>query len=248
MKYKTSKALAIIVMNLVVAAALKAGPPGPEVGEPGSFGHNILYMGAASGFIRLSNACAPAPTPVPPMTANNDQCFVLNPQPAPTDFDAPDICRIMLPKKATRTIIYPTLNFFVNYELKNQTGVPQPNGVFNFFAVVSIESDALLDPSIIDPATGDPANGKLTGVFTYNYRDDQTMDTGARQRHQLTLVRAGNAGINKASLVAQGLSQAVVDNLFNSAMTLRMSVSGRGQLLTDPGTATITPNMRLFGD
>jgi hypothetical protein len=247
MKKSISK-IAVILSSLAIASALRAGPPGDEVGEPGSFGHNIIYMGAASGFVRLSNVCTPAPTPVPPMTANNDQCFVLNPQPAATNFDAPDICRIMLPKKATKTIIYPTLNFFVNYELKNQTPGPQPHGIFNFFVAISIESDVLLDPSIIDPATGAPANGKLTGVFSYTYRDDQTMDTGARQRHQLTLVRAGNAGINKAALVSQGLSQSVVDDLFKSAMTVRMNISGTGQLLTDPGTATITTNMRLFGD
>ena len=61
----------------------------------------------------------------------------------------------------------------------------------------------------------------------------------------MTLVRAGNAGLNKANLVAQGFSQTVVDNLFAGPMTIRMSITGDAQLVTD---ATITGNMRLFGD
>jgi hypothetical protein len=55
----------------------------------------------------------------------------------------------------------------------------------------------------------------------------------------------GNAGINKDALIAQGLEPAVVDDLFRSAMTIRMSVTGTAKLVTD---ASITCNMRLFGD
>ena len=94
------------------------------------------------------------------------------------------------------------------------TGVAQPQGQFTFLASITIESDALLDPSIIDPNTGDPANGKLTGQFTYRYRDDRSMDANDRQRTQITLVRVGNAGINKEQLIGQGLAPAVVDNVW----------------------------------
>jgi hypothetical protein len=182
---------------------------------------------------------------VPPATVNDDQCFTLAPAPATTTFDAEDICRIKLPKKATRTIIYPALNFFINYQLENTTGVFQSQGLFAYTASLTIESDVLLDPSIIDPNTGLPANGKLVGQFTYVFRDDRSMDLSARQRQRETLVRVGNAGINKAQLVGQGLSQSVVDDLFKSAMTIRMSITGSAKLVTD---ATITGNMRLFGD
>jgi hypothetical protein len=103
----------------------------------------------------------------------------------------------------------------------------------------------LLNPSIIDPSTGLPANGKLVGQFSYAFRDDRSMDVNARQRLRETLVRVGNAGINKAQLVASGLSESVVDDLFKNAMTIRMSVTGSEKLLTD---ASITCNMRLFGD
>ena len=71
------------------------------------------------------------------------------------------------------------------------------------------------------------------------------MDVNARQRTQITLTRVGNAGINKAQLIASGLSPAVVDNLFAGPMKVHMSVEGRTALVTD---ANLTANMRLFGD
>ena len=247
MKSNASKILALTILSLAVAGGLRAAPPtAEEVGDVGSFGHNALYMGAKSGFITLSPAaCPPAPTPVPPSTANDDQCFTLAPAPALTNFDAQDILRINLPARATRTIIYPALNFFIHYQLQNTTGVFQPQGVFAFSAVLTIESDVLLDPSIIDPQTGLPANGKLVSQFGYNFRDDRSMDVNDRQRLRETLVRVGNAGINKFQLIAQGLPESVVDDLFRNEMTIRMGVTGSARLVTD---ATVTCNMRLFGD
>lgn len=242
MKNKTMQIFALAFSAIAIAGGLRAASPTVEdVGDVDSFGHAAQYMGASSGFITLSPACTPAPSPTP-----NDQCFTLNPPPAATSFTADGICRIKLPKKATKTIIYPVLNFFYNYQLQNTTGATVPNALFDYSATLSIESDALLDPSIIDPNTGDPANGKLVFQFGPNrVRDDRTMVDGERSRHRLTFTRAGNAGINKAQLVASGLSSTVVDNLFKSEMTIKMNVVGSARYVTD---ASITCNMRLFGD
>jgi hypothetical protein len=246
MKNEICKILVLVLSSLALAAGLKAAPSAADVGDAETFGHNVQYMGAASGFVTLATTCpSPTPTPSPPATVNDNQCFALNPAPATTAFDAEDIARIKLPKKATRNVLYPALNFFVNYQLQNSTGSPQPQGLFDFLAHLTIESDVLNDPSIIDPGTGLPANGKLTFEFTYRYRDDRTMNDGDRQRIRITLVRVGNTGITKAQLVSQGLTQAQVDDLFKSAMTIRLNIQGSAKLCTD---ATVTGNMRLFGD
>src|SRR5438445_13218090 len=86
-------------------------------------------MGAASGFVTLSiDPCpSPTPTPSPPSTVNNDQCFQIVAAPGTTSFDAQDIARIKLPKKATRNVIYPVLNIFLDYQLENSTGASVPN-------------------------------------------------------------------------------------------------------------------------
>jgi hypothetical protein len=242
------KLLTLILTSLSVAGWLGAAPVLSDVGEAESFGHAALFMGATTGDISLAPVCGPMPAPVPPQNANNNQCFAVNAPPLATSFSAPDLCRIMLPKKATRTIIYPALNFFISYELKNNTGVFQNRGQFQFLANVSIESDVL--QGIVDPRTEQPANGKLDGLFTDSYNLDRSMQTLDREKQRLMLTRVGNAGITKSSLVGLGFPQTVVDDLFNSPMTIRKSVTGNVQLLNDETTtpATITANMRLFGD
>ena len=128
MKNKTIKLFALVISTLALAGGLRAAPPTvADVGDVDSFGHNAQYMGASSGFITLTASCTPAPSPTP-----NDQCFNINPAPATTTFTANEICRIKLPKKATRTIIYPVFNFFTNYQLQNSTGVAQPQGLVCF--------------------------------------------------------------------------------------------------------------------
>jgi hypothetical protein len=60
-------------------------------------------MGAASGFVTLSSDPCPAPTPTPSPVPNGDSfCDQLNLEQAQTSFSHDNICRIKLPKKATR--------------------------------------------------------------------------------------------------------------------------------------------------
>jgi hypothetical protein len=248
MKNKIYKILLMSPLMLLMAFELRAGPPSAaDVGDVDSFGQNAHYMGAASGFITLSDACpSPTPTPVPPATPDDNQCFNLNPPPAVTAFSAQNICRINLPKNSTKDIIYPVLNFFTNYQLQNSTGVPQPQAIFNYSATLTIVSAVLNDPSIIDPNTGLPANGQLIFVFYPDqFRVDRSLAVDERIRTRLDYARAGNAGITKAGLVASGLSQHVVDDLFKNPMTIRMDVTGTAKFVTD---ASVTCNMRLFGD
>ena len=243
MKTKSLSLTTLIVSMLALSGPLRASPPSAaDVGEAESFGHAALYMGAMSGGFNWSpNPCGgPPPAPGDPAP-----CFQVNPPPASTSASAEDTARIKLPKKATRTMIYPAMNFFVTYELENTTGVDQPQGEFFFRAYLDIESPVLLDPSIIDPNTSLPANGTFRGMFTYTYRDDRSMRAGDRQRQQMTLVRVGNAGITKAAFVAGGLTQAQADALFAGPITVHLRFDTRARLLN---SALITGNVRLFGD
>ncbi len=249
MKRNSARFIATILPLLVALTlpARAAGPSPADVGDADTFGKNAQFMGVASGFITLSPACTPAPTPVPPGTADDTQCFTIDPSGGTTStFSAQNICRIKLPKNSTKDIIYPVLTFFVNYQLQNSTGVPQPQAIFDYSATLTIVSTVLNDPSIIDPNTGDPANGQLVFVFSPDrFRVDRSLAAGERARTRMDYTRAGNAGILKANLVTAGLSQHVVDDLFKNPMTVRMDVTGTAKFVTD---AAITCNMRLFGD
>jgi hypothetical protein len=247
MKNRMCQLVVMISSILAVASVLRAGPPSEaDVGDPDSFGHNAQFMGVASGFVTLSPACTPAPTPVPPATANNDQCFNLDPQPATTSFEADDLARINLPKGSTKDMIYPVLNFFHRYTLQNNTGSPQPSGEFFYTAWLTIDSAALNDPSCTDPNTSAPCGGHLQFQFGDNFfRVDHNMNPGDRERNGQNYTHAGNLGITKRSLVESGIPQNVADKLFQGPMTIHLNISGAARLIT---TATITGNMRLFGD
>lgn len=249
MKYRIPKIAVIALSTLAVVSALRAGPPtAADVGDAETFGHNALYMGAASGFETLSPAgTCPAPTPTPSPVPNGDTfCDELNPAPAQTSFSHDNICRINLPKKATRNVIYPMMTIFINYQLQNSTGVDQPTGLFRFTAGITLVSDALNDPSCTDPTTASPCGGKATLLFNYIYRDDRAMKNGDRQRLRETLVRAGNTGLTRQQLHdLLGLTPAAVDAFFNGPITAQVDLSGAARLVTD---ASITVNMRLFGD
>lgn len=244
---KHFSAFLISILAAIAAVGLKAAPPSPaDVGDADSFGKNAMYMGAASsGFVTLSPDCSaqPSPTPTPP----DNQCFTLLPAPATTTFDAQDVCRIKLPKKATKDIIYTVFTMTHNYQFLNTSGTQQPQALFTYTPYLTIESDALNDPSIIDPATGMPAMGRLQNlvVAPNTLRDDRSLEINERIRNRVTFTRAGIAGLNKTFFINYGLSSTVVDELFKSAITIRMNVQGSAKFVSD---ATLQMHMRLLGD
>ncbi len=162
-----------------------------------------------------------------------------------TPFDAGNSCRINLPKDVAKSVIYPVLNFFYNYNMNNTTGA-SAQARFQFTANITIVSNVLNDPSCIDPNTGLPCGGRLTFQFTPNrVFDDRHLDSGEHAQVRMTLTRAGNAGINKQQLIDEGLPSALADDLFHHPMTLQLNVIGTAK---NVDSASITSNIRLFAD
>jgi hypothetical protein len=129
--------------------------------------------------------------------------------------------------------------------MNNTSGVPA-QARFQFTANITIVSSVFNDPSCIDPNTGLPCDGQLTFQFTPNrVFDDRHLDAGEHAEVRMTLTRAGNTGITKAQLIEEGLPSTLVDNLFHNRMTLQLNVVGTAK---DVDSASITSNMRLFGD
>lgn len=244
------KLITLVLSSVAVTGSLRAGPTptAADVGDAETFGHPALYLGATSGFQNLAPAGdCPAPTATPSPVPNGDSfCDELNATPTTTTtFQHANICRINLPKKATRNVIYPALNVFLNYQLRNLTASDE-QGLFSFTAGVTIVSDALNGPDCIDANTSAPCGGKLTLLFNYTFRDDRNMHPNDRQRFREVLVRVGNTGLTRQQLHESfGLTNATVDALFAGPMSVQLDLSGSARMLTD---ANITCNMRLFGD
>src|SRR5437660_4314881 len=189
MKHSIPKIAVLLLSSLAVVTGLRAGPSANDVGDAETFGHSALYMGATSGFVTLAQVGdCPAATPTPsPVPLGDSFCDELNAAPAQTNFSHDNICRINLPKKASRNVIYPVLNIFLSYQLQNSTAADQ-TGLLRFTAGITIVSDALNGPDCIDQNTSAPCGGKLTLLFNYSFRDDRNMHAGDRQRLRETLV------------------------------------------------------------
>jgi hypothetical protein len=247
MKY-TLKLITLVLSTFAVGSFLHASPPtAADVGDAETFGHPALYMGATSGFENLVQpGHCPAPTATPSPAPNGDTfCDELQPGPTPTTFQHDNICRINLPKKATRNIIYPAINIFLNYQLQNLTASDE-HGQLTFRAGITIVSDALNGPDCIDQTTSAPCGGRIRLLFNYTYSDDRNMHPNDRQRLREVLVRVGNTGLTRQQFHESfGLTNASVDALFAGPISVQLDLSGTAQLVTD---ANITCNMRLFGD
>src|ERR1043166_651679 len=187
----TRKLFIAVTATIALATWLKAGPTENDVGDPDSFKQGANFLGVNSGFIYVNNC--PAPTPAPSVAPNNTspQCFTTAACPGTDVFDAFNIAAIVLPKDATRDIIYPVLNFFHDFTLENTSGSPQSSVFFDYTADITIESSVLNDPSCIDPNTGNPCGGKLQFQFGDNrMREDRSMNPGDRERQHLNYSRA----------------------------------------------------------
>ncbi|HET7843980.1 MAG TPA: hypothetical protein VFL14_07505 [Xanthomonadales bacterium] len=224
----------------------KAGPTDAEVGDAESFGRNVKWLGLLqSGNVALLPDCTPAPGD-PPL-GPDDRCVTLNPAPAITNFDLPDIGRIKLPARASTSLLCHWLSPIAFYTLQNTTAAFQPNAQIRLQPYIVIENPVLADPSLIDPSTGLPFAGHLESSFAATYRDSMSMQPGDRQSRQWSESRTCIAGfISKKNLVeGYGLTDAQARNFFRSEMTLRFGLRGSATLVTN---ANVIYGLRVMGD
>lgn len=226
--------------------AAKAAPGVAEVGDADSFGRNVKWLGLAqTGVITLDSTCVPAPGDPPP--GPDDRCVTLNPAPASTSFDFPDLARIKLPGKSAESLLCHWLSPIVSYSFGNPTGVFQPNALFRLTPYVVIESPVLADPALINPLTGLPFGGVLETSFAATYVDSRSLQPGDRQLTRHSQSRTCIAGfLSRRSLVENyGLTEAQAKEVFKKEMALRIGVRGSAALV---GSASVLYGLRVVGD
>lgn len=230
------------------ASAHTMGPaptPAPGGSDTDTFGRNVIWDGLlSSGSISLSSDCTPVPGDPPP--GPDDHCITLNPAPASTTFDIPDVGRMTLPAKSSRDILCHWLTPIVSYSLYNGTGVPA-NGRITLTPYLKIESEVLNDPALIDLTTGLPFNGSLLTGFAASYQSSHTLQPNERDTQRFSESRVCVAGtISRQGLIdGYGLTSAQVDKFFAKPMTLRLGVHGSASLVD---FANIIYGLRIMGD
>jgi hypothetical protein len=234
----------VIALGLMMAVAAQAAPPtAEEVGDPDSFGRDVIYLGnAQTANVALQADCTPDPM-FPP--APNDRCIVLNAQPAATTFNEDGLATLSLPAESTKSLICFALTPNVNYEFFNLTGVSQPNARYNARAVITIENEVLNDPTLIDPNTGLPYGGKMTLPLS-TYSESRSIAAGEREQKSMFLSRHCIGGlVSKRSLVGSGLSETQAKQFFKKPMKFTFGASGTVQIVD---FANYFYGIRLYGD
>jgi hypothetical protein len=224
----------------------KAAPTVADVGDADSFGRNIKWLGLAqTGAISFDSTCAPLPGDPPP--GPDDRCVALNPAPASTSFDFPDIGRMTLPGKSAETLLCHWLSPIAIYSFNNGTGVFQPNAQFRLSPYVVVESPVLADPALIDPTTGLPFAGRLESSFSATYVDSRSLQPGDRQLTRHSQSRTCIAGfLTRRQLVESfGLTPAQAKEVFRKEITLRIGVRGAAAMVT---SGQVLYGLRVSGD
>jgi hypothetical protein len=211
-----------------------------EVGDADSFGRNVIYLGVASTpAITFKTNCSSAPPPAP------GRCVTLNPQPALTSFTEDKLDTIMLPAKATNSLLCFSVTPNISFMLHNQTGVAQPMARFGARPTVILENELLNDPSLIDPTTAAPFNGRISfGLATYF--ESRNMAVDEREYKSLFVSRHCIEGFNRRVLAeTYGLPPAIADDFFSHPITLTFGAAGDAQLV---GNAGYYYGVRVYGD
>lgn len=236
-------ALSSITSSSVAAPGNGNGNGGEHVQgggvEPEPFARPVTHLGmtklVAFQFVPAGSACD---DPQP------EVCLVMSPSPTATPFELPNVTSIVIPAGSTHSIVWPMFHHNVGYVFNNDTGVSQ---VANFlFAIdLTLESAALLDPTLINPDTGQPFNGSYLVRFNGAEQTNRPISPGERVLQRRRLDSSGNQFFDYQFLQSLGLSDKVIKQIFKGQITLHLGIRGNAKLVD---TAGGNFSMRLFGD
>lgn len=236
-----ARELALRPSQAAVAGVVAAAAPTlAEVGDVDSFGRNVTWLGLTQGDITLSQSGCSAPAdPAAP-------CVALNPAPAVTGFNLDDVARVVLPAKASNSLLCHWLSPVLTIGYHNPGAAPVVARLV-YTPTLTIENEVLNDPALIDPTTGAPFAGKLRTGMTASERFEVPLAAGmslnTRERDSAVCI----AGfISRRSLVdLYGLTDAQARQFFKKQTTVRLNVTGSVQYVED---ASLILGLRIVGD
>jgi len=212
----------------LLAASKNKYPETEEFYDPNSFGRNVKFLGSFyAGTLYVYRSCDPQILldEVGLVLAADDKCaaHTLGSPMATTEvFDT--VWQITIPRNAVDNVIYPMLNNGIGFDsFANQSGVIN----FIYSPRLTIESEALNDPSAIDPNTGLPMNGSFTTSLAGSRVRSFSVTAGDFQSDYSNNSSVASRGLSRDYFAALGLPQSVINRLFNRPMTLKFGIRAR---------------------
>ncbi|HQX54663.1 MAG TPA: hypothetical protein PLP07_01955 [Pyrinomonadaceae bacterium] len=217
------------------------------VGEPDSFGKNVLFLGSAStGTVYSYFSCDPAVllSDHGITLGPDDRCFTHTVGTTTSSATFEDIGRITIPGRSAENVIYFILNNTMTSEVENTYSNVLPTFV-RYTPTLRIESDALNDPTAVDPTTGAPLNGVLTVSAFGTKIANKSVVAGEFDFGYDAYSSAATRGFARSYFADLGLPQPVINRLYRKPMTIKlgMKVSVRNIAL-----AQFAYTMRLTGN
>ena len=228
----------LAVLLLVCAVPVEAQITEETVGDPDSFGRARTYLGLAQARVTLRPDC----TGFPP---DADPCIETAPPPTVTSVDETDLDTIVLPGKATNSLVCFTFTPLATWQWENLTATPQPGRMF-LRPSVRVESTVLEDPSLLDP-DGMPFNGVLFESTITTYLETRTVAPGETELQYRGMTRSCIGGLLSERVLRDGygLSDAVIKEFFKNPITFTFGVTGDVAAVS---TANYIVGVRLYGD
>lgn len=211
-----------------------------EVGDAGSFGRSVKWLGLLSGNMSLSTDCTPpAGEPADP------NCITVNPAPATTVFNGVDLASITLPGRSSETLLCHWQTPIMSYNVFNDTLSAQ-SASFRVTPRYRIESEVLDDPALINPLTGAPFAGSFEVALTAITKT-KLVEPGHFESESITGTRMCIGGmVSQAALVSQyGLTEAQAKRFFRKPITITLGISGQARMVQG---AVINIGTRFTGD
>lgn len=218
-----------------------------ELYDPNSFGKNVKFLGSFyAGTLYVYRSCDPQILldEVGLVLAADDKCVahtLTSPMATTEVFDT--VWQISIPRNTVDNVIYPMLNNGIGFDsFANQPGVIN----FIYSPRLTIESEALNDPTAINPNTGLPMNGSFTTSLAGSRVRSFSVATGDFQSDYSNNASVASRGLSRDYFAAMGLPQSVINRLFNRPMTLKFGI--RARVSGPVEFAQFFYTFRLFGN
>ena len=210
-----------------------------EVGDPDSFGRDVIHLGIANADpAYIAKDCTQ-------QLAAGFECTVALPPPAITEFSHTDLDSIQLPARASNSRLCFAVTPTIVRSFRNDT-TAVGNATLTTRSLITIESSVLDNPALVNPATGEPFGGKIDLTF-FTRAEDWRLQPGDFMRDITQLTRAcQGALISKRTLVNDyGLSQSQANSVFNNRITVRIGSSASARFVESLSYGWA---IRLYGD
>ncbi len=158
-------------------------------------------------------------------------CHVMAPQPGMASATDVDPAQMVIPAKTVRDGLLIFVRQSSQIYLENDTAGDN-QGRFTFRPMVTISSDAFLDPRCVDPATALPCNGQLTFNLVAR-RVNRLMHSG--EWFEDTVADSRPFFLTRSFLTqGYGLPADIVNRFFNGQITIQTSIYTQCKLGGEP--------------